>query len=67
MIKITAEQIISGIQSGKLKSMYTAEQYAKAIKKSDFNMTYTLTYLSELFKIPEVHIKNRIIDILEEK
>ena len=48
------------------KKVFT-EQYAKAIKKSDFNMTYTLTYLSELFKIPEVHIKNRIIDILEEK
>ena len=30
-------------------------------------MTYTLTYLSELFKVPEVEIKNRIIDILEEK
>lgn len=28
--KTAAEQIISGIQSGKLKSMYTAEQYAKA-------------------------------------
>lgn len=48
------------------KKVFT-EQYAKAIKKSDFNMTYTLTYLSELFKIPEVHIKNRITDILEEK
>lgn len=48
------------------KKVFT-EQYAKAIKKSDFNMTYTLTYLSELFKVPEVEIKNRIIDILEEK
>lgn len=47
------------------KKVFT-EQYTKAIKKSNFNMTYTLTYLSELFKVPEVEIKNRIIDILEE-
>lgn len=41
------------------------EQYIEAIKVSDYDKTYTITYLSELFTVPEEYVKRRIIEVLE--
>lgn len=40
-------------------------QYIKAIKKSNYNDDYTITYLSELFKVKESCIKRRIQEVFE--
>ena len=40
-------------------------QYIKAMKKSNYNDDYTITYLSELFKVKESCIKRRIQEVFE--
>ena len=40
------------------------EQYLKAIKKSDYNNEYIITYLSYFFYVEQSCVKRRIIDVL---
>lgn len=40
-------------------------QYIKAMKKSDYSKAYTITYLSELFKVKESCINRRLQEVLE--
>lgn len=40
-------------------------QYVKAMKKSDYSKAYTITYLSELFKVKESCINRRLQEVFE--